>query len=116
MCVSHLRDDPQRLPQAVQADLSDILSSYVDVALLRLIEAEQEPHNGALPATRGKTTISIILYLSGMETSDGKAAPYIQTWPYIQSQVKKINVYLPRAAATNYSHLFSSGHVEGHSV
>lgn len=53
--VSHLRNDPQRLPQAVQADLSDILPTYVDVAPLRLIEAEQEPHNGALPATTGGT-------------------------------------------------------------
>lgn len=55
MGVSDLRYDPQRLPQAVEADVSDILPRYVDVPLLRLVEAEQKPHNGALPATRGGT-------------------------------------------------------------
>lgn len=54
-CISDLRYDPQRLPQAVKADVSDILPRYVDVPLLGLIEAEQQPHNGALPATRRGT-------------------------------------------------------------
>lgn len=58
VCVLHasdLRYDPQTLPQAVEADVSDILPRYVDVPLLGLIEAEQQPHNGALPATRRGT-------------------------------------------------------------
>lgn len=54
-CVSDLGYDAQSFPQAVKADVSDILPRYVDVPLLRLIEAEQQPHNGALPATRGGT-------------------------------------------------------------
>lgn len=55
LCASDLRYDPQTLPQAVEADVSDILSRYVDVPLLGLIEAEQQPHNGALPAARRGT-------------------------------------------------------------
>lgn len=55
VCASDLRYDPQTLPQAVKADVSDILPRYVDVPLLGLIEAEQQPHNGALPATRRGT-------------------------------------------------------------
>ena len=55
LCASDLWYDPQTLPQAVKADISDILSCYVDVTLLGLIEAEQQPHNGALPATRRGT-------------------------------------------------------------
>lgn len=54
-CVSYLRYDPQRLPQAVKADVSDILPRYVDVPPLGLKEAEQQPHNGALPETRRGT-------------------------------------------------------------
>lgn len=50
LCVSHLRYDSQTLPQAVEVDVSDILPRYVDVPPLGLIEAEQQPHNGALPA------------------------------------------------------------------
>lgn len=54
-CVSDLRYNPQRPPQAVKADVSDILPRYVDVPPLGLKEAEQQPHNGALPATRRGT-------------------------------------------------------------
>lgn len=54
-CAPDLRYNPQRLPQAVEADVSDILPRDVDVPLLGLIEAEQQPHNGALPATRRGT-------------------------------------------------------------
>lgn len=54
-CATDLRYDPQTLPQAVEADVSDILPRYVDVPLLGFIEAEQQPHNGALPATRRGT-------------------------------------------------------------
>lgn len=54
-CASDLRYNPQCLPQAVKADVSDILPRYVDVPLLGLKEAEQQPHNGALPATRRGT-------------------------------------------------------------
>lgn len=52
---SYLRNNPQNLPQAVKADVSDILPRYVDVPPLGLVEAEQKPHNGALPATRRGT-------------------------------------------------------------
>lgn len=55
-CVSNLGNNTQSLPQAVKADVSDILPRYVDVPPLGLIEAEQQPHNGALPATRREIT------------------------------------------------------------
>lgn len=51
-CVaSYLRNDAQSLPQALQADVPNVLSSDVDVALLGLVEAEQKPNDGALPAS-----------------------------------------------------------------
>lgn len=53
--ASDLWYNPQRLPQAVEADVSDVLPRYVDVPPLGLIEAEQQPHNGALPASRRGT-------------------------------------------------------------
>lgn len=59
-CVSHLRYDPQSPPQAVKADVSDVLSPDVNVPLLRLVEAEQQPHNGALPVTGVEPTVNII--------------------------------------------------------
>lgn len=55
LCASDLRYDSQTLPQAVKADVPDILPRYVDVSLLGLTEAEQQPHNGALPTTRHGT-------------------------------------------------------------
>lgn len=55
VCAADLWDDPQTLPQAVEADVSDILPRDVDVPLLGLVEAEQQAHNGALPASRRGT-------------------------------------------------------------
>lgn len=50
--VSDLRYNPQSSPQAVEADVSDVLPCYIDVPLLGLKEAEQQANDGALPATR----------------------------------------------------------------
>lgn len=55
MSQTDLRYDSYGLPQAIQADVSDVLPSNVDVPLLGLVEAEQQPHDGALPATRHGT-------------------------------------------------------------
>lgn len=50
--VSDLRYNTQSFPQAVKADVSYILPPYVDVPPLRLVEAEQQTHDGALPANQ----------------------------------------------------------------
>lgn len=82
-CATDLRYDPQTLPQAVEADVSDILPRYVDVPLLGLIEAEQQPHNSALPATRRGTnrqhnSVCELHPHSVLMISDDKTALHIQ--------------------------------------
>lgn len=97
-CLSDLRYDSQSLSQAVQADFSDILPCDVDVTPLGLIEAEEQPHNGALPADRREektntfycvvckiqtvtTPHGLLRMLSFLKSEDNRDAPINQPEP-----------------------------------
>lgn len=50
ICVAqYLGDDAYRLPETFQADVPCVLASHINISLLRLIEAKQQPDYCAFP-------------------------------------------------------------------
>ncbi len=52
--MAHLRHDAQSFPQALQTNITNVLASNEDVALLRLVETKEQSDNRALSKNMNK--------------------------------------------------------------
>ena len=57
LSLKYLRHYSHCLPQALMTHVLDILSSKVNVTLLRLIEAKQQPYDSAFPEMGNKERV-----------------------------------------------------------